>query len=47
MEEVAEIAKHFPANGELGQLTAIKESFSDDVSFGRLRMVQAWLQKVK
>ncbi|HTA83931.1 MAG TPA: helix-turn-helix domain-containing protein, partial [Bacteroidia bacterium] len=47
MEEVEEIAAHFPKNEEPVQLSAIKGSFPDDISFGRLKMVQAWLQLEK
>ncbi len=47
MEEVKELAQHFPAviEQEYAQLNAIKEKVSSDVSFGKLKMVLAWLQK--
>jgi len=47
MEEVEEIAKHFPLTGDEIKLADIKGSFADDISFGRLKMVQAWLQMEK
>jgi len=46
MEEVKELAKHFPAViEEYIPLNSIKEKVPADVSFGKLRMVLAWLQK--
>lgn len=49
MEEVKELAQHFPAivEQEYAQLNAIKEKVSADVSFGKLKMVLAWLQRTK
>jgi ATP-dependent exoDNAse (exonuclease V) alpha subunit len=47
MDEVNELAKHFPAviTQEYIPLNSIKEKVSLDVSFGKLKMVLAWLQK--
>lgn len=46
MDEVNEIAKHFPPKSEeYVSLNSIKEKVSPDVSYGKLKMVQAWLQK--
>ena len=47
MEQVKELAQHFPAviEQEYAQLNAIKEKVSADVSFGKLKMVLAWIQR--
>lgn len=47
MEEVKELAQHFPAviEQEYAQLNAIKEKVPSDVSFGKLKMVLAWIQR--
>jgi DNA-binding CsgD family transcriptional regulator len=47
IEEVKELAQHFPAviEQEYAQLNAIKEKVSADVSFGKLKMVLAWIQR--
>ena len=44
MEEVEKIAKHFPENTEIIQLSPIKELFPD-ASYGKLKMILAWMQK--
>ncbi len=45
MAEVDEIAKYYTPNGGGVQLTGIKERVPADVSWGKLRMVLAWLQR--
>ncbi|HTA26682.1 MAG TPA: helix-turn-helix domain-containing protein [Bacteroidia bacterium] len=47
MTEVDEIAKYYTPNGGGIQLAGIKERVPADVSWGKLRMVLAWLQKEK
>ncbi|HTB31759.1 MAG TPA: helix-turn-helix domain-containing protein [Bacteroidia bacterium] len=47
MSEVDEIAKYYTPNGGNIQLAGIKERVPADVSWGKLRMVLAWLQKEK
>jgi ATP-dependent DNA helicase RecQ len=47
MSEVDEIAKYYIPNGGNIQLAGIKERVPADVSWGKLRMVLAWLQKEK
>ncbi len=45
MAEVDEIAKYYTPNGGGIQLAGIKERVPADVSWGKLRMVLAWLQR--
>jgi hypothetical protein len=47
MTEVKIIAGYFTANDGAVQLSGIKERVPADVSWGKLRMVLAWLQKEK
>ncbi|HSD62249.1 MAG TPA: helix-turn-helix domain-containing protein [Ignavibacteriaceae bacterium] len=42
-EEAEKIAKYFPQNPEEVQLSIIKIKIPDDVTYGKLRMVSAWL----
>jgi GTPase SAR1 family protein len=44
MDEVTKIAKGFPSNVTAMQVLSIKEKFPE-ISYGKLRMVLAWLQK--
>ena len=47
MDEVKELAQHFPAviEQEYAQLNAVREKLPAAVSFGKLKMVLAWIQK--
>ena len=47
LDEVKTIAEYFPENLEAVQLSAIKEKAPADISYGKLKMVLAWLQKNK
>jgi hypothetical protein len=43
MDEVEKIAKYFPENLSETQLSIIKIKMPEDISYGKLRMVSAWL----
>ena len=45
LEEARKIAKYFPAKTEEIRLTPIKEMVPEEISYGKLRIVLAWLQK--
>jgi hypothetical protein len=45
MDEVQRIAAYYKPDGKNIQLAGIKERIPEDVSWGKLRMVLAWLQK--
>ena len=45
IEEARNIAKHFPGNLDEFRLAPIKEKLPPEISYGKLRMVLAWLQK--
>lgn len=47
MSEIEKIAAFFPPKGKDVQLSEIKERVPTDVTWGKLRMVQSWLQKGK
>lgn len=46
MDEVKKIAAHFPTDAEFVSVNFVKQKLPD-VSYGKLRMVLAWLQKEK
>jgi GTPase SAR1 family protein len=45
VDEVKEIAKYFPSDLEEVRLNAIKEKVPPEITYGKLRMVLAWLKK--
>jgi len=47
IEEVRKIAEFFPQNLDEVQLSTIKEKAPAEITYGKLRMVLAWLQKKK
>lgn len=47
MEEVNKIATYFPSNPSYMLLSAVKEIVPKDISYGKLKMVLAWIQKKK
>lgn len=44
LEEVTKIANYFPKDITSIQLSPIKESYPEDISYGKLRMVGEWLK---
>lgn len=47
IEEVKKIAGYFPEDTEDVRLSSIKEKAPEEITYGKLRMVLAWLQKKK
>ncbi len=47
LNEAQKIAEHFPRNLDEFRLAVIKEKLPPEISYGKLRMVIAWLQKIK
>jgi hypothetical protein len=47
IDEVHKLAEYFPRELNEVRLASIKEKVHEDVTYGKLRMVLAWLQKDK
>ncbi len=47
IDEAKKIAEYFPKEFNEVRLTSIKEKTPEDITYGKLRMVLAWLQKEK
>jgi len=47
IDQAKKIAEYFPKEFNEVRLTSIKEKTPEDITYGKLRMVLAWLQKEK
>ena len=47
LDEAKEIVKLFPKKPDEFRLSYIKEKLPPEISYGKLRMILAWLQKIK